>query len=97
VRKQRNDRRDVQHILKLMLKDDFPRLWVPTPENRDVRQLVWHRHRLVQMRNLQVRIHSRAVSRQFLDAIFSAEVGQRTAVGIMPLAILKTACTKFGH
>ena len=50
VRKQRNDRRDAEHILKLMRKDDFPRLWVPTPENRDVRQLVWHRHRLVQMR-----------------------------------------------
>jgi transposase len=33
-----------------MLKDDFPRIWVPSPENRDVRQLVWHRHRLVQMR-----------------------------------------------
>src|SRR6266852_7576657 len=24
--------------------------WVPSPENRDVRQLLWHRHRLVQMR-----------------------------------------------
>ncbi len=50
VRKQKNDRLDAQHLLKLMLKDDFPRLWVPTAENRDVRQLVWHRHRLVQMR-----------------------------------------------
>ncbi len=50
VRKQKNDRLDAQHLLKLMLKDDFPRLWVATPENRDVRQLVWHRHRLVQMR-----------------------------------------------
>jgi len=33
VRKQKNDRRDAEHILKLMLKDDFPRIWVPTPEN----------------------------------------------------------------
>jgi hypothetical protein len=32
-----------QHILKLMLKDDFPRIWVPSWENRDVRQLLWHR------------------------------------------------------
>src|SRR5215471_2050302 len=45
VRKQKNDRRDAEHILKLMLKDDFPRIWAPTPENRDLRQLVWHRHR----------------------------------------------------
>src|SRR6516164_2419090 len=50
VRKQRNDRFDAQHILKLMLENNFPRIWVPTPENRDVRQLVMHRHRLVGMR-----------------------------------------------
>jgi transposase len=47
VRKQRNDRRDAQHILKLMRDDNFPRTWVPSPENRDLRQLLWHRHRLV--------------------------------------------------
>jgi len=50
VRKQKNDRRDAEHILKLMLEDNFPRIWVPTAENRDLRQLVWHRHRLVGMR-----------------------------------------------
>ena len=50
VRKQKNDRRDAEHLLKLMLENHFPRLWVPTPQNRDVRQLVLHRHRLVQMR-----------------------------------------------
>ncbi len=37
-------------MLKLMLEDHFPQLWVPTPRDRDVRQLVLHRHRLVQMR-----------------------------------------------
>ena len=31
-----------------MLKDDFPKIWVPSWENRDVRQLLWHRHRMVQ-------------------------------------------------
>lgn len=50
VRKQKNDRRDAEHILNLMMKDDFPRIWAVTPENRDLRQLVWHRHRLVGMR-----------------------------------------------
>ena len=25
-------------------------MWVPSAENRDLRQLLWHRHRLVQMR-----------------------------------------------
>jgi len=50
VRKQKTDRQDAQLILKLMLKDDFPRIWVPSWENRDVRQLLWHRHRMVQTR-----------------------------------------------
>jgi transposase len=50
VRKQKTDRRDAQHLLRLLLEDRFPRLWVPTPEDRDLRQLLWHRHRLVQMR-----------------------------------------------
>jgi transposase len=50
VRKQKNDRQDAEHILKLMMENRFPRVWVPDPENRDLRQLLWHRHRLVQMR-----------------------------------------------
>jgi len=49
-RKQKTDRQDAQHMLKLMLKDDFPRIWVPSGENRDLRQLLWHRHRMVQAR-----------------------------------------------
>ncbi len=50
VGKQKTDRQDAQLILKLMLKDDFPRIWVPSWENRDLRQLLWHRHRMVQAR-----------------------------------------------
>ena len=50
VRKQKTDRQDAQLILKLMLKDDFPQIWVPSWENRDLRQLLWHRHRMVQAR-----------------------------------------------
>src|SRR4029077_17963674 len=49
-RKQKTDREGARHILKLLLKDDFPRIWVPNWENRDLRQLLWHRHRMVQAR-----------------------------------------------
>jgi transposase len=49
-RKQKTDRQDAQHILRLLLKDDFPQIWVPSWENRDLRQLLWHRHRMVQAR-----------------------------------------------
>ena len=37
-------------LLRLMQENNFPKVWVPSPENRDLRQLLWHRHRLVQMR-----------------------------------------------
>src|SRR5947208_3210376 len=50
VRKHKTDRQDAQLILRLMLKDDFPQIWVPSWENRDLRQLLWHRHRMVQAR-----------------------------------------------
>jgi transposase len=50
AKKQKTDRQDAQLLLKLLLEDRFPRIWVPSPENRDLRQLLWHRHRLVQMR-----------------------------------------------
>ena len=48
--KQKTDRQDAQYILHLLLKDDFPQIWVPSWENRDLRQLLWHRHRMVQAR-----------------------------------------------
>jgi transposase len=50
VRKQKTDREDARLLLRLLREDNFPRIWVPSPENRDLRQLLWHRHRLVQMR-----------------------------------------------
>ena len=50
VRKQKTDRQDAQLILRLLMEDRFPRIWVPSWENRDLRQLLWHRHRMVQAR-----------------------------------------------
>lgn len=50
TRKQKHDRRDAEHILNLLLRGDFPKIWLPTAEERDVRVLLEHRHQLVQMR-----------------------------------------------
>ena len=63
TRKQKTDRRDAEHILGLLLAGQFEklRIWVPTAEQRDVRQLVTHRHRLVQMRT-RVKNQLRAVA-----------------------------------
>ena len=50
VRKQKTDRRDAAHILKLLIEERFPRLWRPSQAERDLRQLLIHRHRLVGIR-----------------------------------------------
>jgi transposase len=50
VRKQKTDRRDAEHLLQLLMEERFPRIWVPSLEERDVRQLLVHRHKQVQAR-----------------------------------------------
>src|SRR6516165_3814814 len=43
-------RQDAQLILQLLLEKRFPKIWVPSGENRDLRQLLWHRHRMERAR-----------------------------------------------
>ena len=50
ARKPKTDKEDARLLLRLMEENRFPRIWVPTLEQRDARQLVLHRHRLVQTR-----------------------------------------------
>ena len=49
VRKQKTDARDAAHLLDLLLSGRFPRIWRPSRAERDLRQLVWHRQKLVWM------------------------------------------------
>src|SRR5690242_16105082 len=72
VRKQKTDRQDAQLILQLLLENRFPRIWVPDAANRDMRQLLWHRHRLVQMR-------TRVMNQLHVAALItdSGELGER--------------------
>ena len=49
-RKQKHDRRAAALILKLMVENRFPKIWVPTVAERDLRQLLMHRQHLVRMR-----------------------------------------------
>lgn len=51
VRKQKTDARDAALLLDLLLSGRFPRLWRPAPKERDLRHLLWHRQKLVWMRN----------------------------------------------
>src|SRR6266853_3561209 len=49
-RKQKTDRQDAQHILQLLMENRFPKSWVASGENRDLRQLLWDVRRMVQAR-----------------------------------------------
>ena len=51
VRKQKTDARDAAHLLDLLLTNRFPRIWRPSLEERELRQLAGHRQKLVWMRN----------------------------------------------
>lgn len=63
VRKHKTDRQDAELLLRLTMKDELPRIWVPSRDNRDLRQLLWHRHRLVQMRTRVVnQLHAVALN-----------------------------------
>ena len=50
VKKQKTDRKDAPLLLRLLRENNFPKIWVASPEKRDLRQLLGHRHRLVPMR-----------------------------------------------
>jgi transposase len=63
VRKQKTDERDALLLLDLLLAKRFPKIWVPTPAERDLRQLLWHRHKLVCLRTmLGNQLHALAMS-----------------------------------
>jgi transposase len=50
VRQQKHDRRDAALLLKLLVEGRFPRIWTPSDEVKDQRQLLIHRYKLVRMR-----------------------------------------------
>jgi len=49
-RQQKHDRRDARLLLQLLAEGRFPRIWTPSSEQRDQRQLLIHRHKLVKLR-----------------------------------------------
>lgn len=63
VRRQKTDSRDAEHLLDLLLTHQFPRIWAPTPEERDLRQLLKHRNKLVRMQtSVKNQLHFLAMS-----------------------------------
>ncbi len=63
VWKQKTDSRDALHILDLLLRDKFPRIWIPSSEDRDLRQMLRHRHKVVCLRtSVENQLHALAMS-----------------------------------
>ena len=63
VREQKTDTRDAEHLLDLLLAGRFPRIWVPSAEERDLRQLLVHRMKLVRTRTAVInQLHALAIS-----------------------------------
>ena len=60
-RKQKTDRRDALLMLQMLVENRFPRIWTPTAKERDVRQLLLHRSKLVRMR-IQVKNQLQALA-----------------------------------
>jgi transposase len=50
VRQQKHDRRDAALLLRLLMENRFPRIWTPSSAEKDLRQLLIHRHKLVRLR-----------------------------------------------
>src|SRR5262245_19217496 len=62
VRKQKTDARDALHILDLLLANRFPRIWIPSAAERDLRQLLRHRHKIVCLRtSVRNQLHALAM------------------------------------
>ena len=49
-RQQKHDKRDARLLLRLLAEERFPRIWTPSREEKDLRQLLIHRYKLVGVR-----------------------------------------------
>jgi transposase len=92
-RRQKNDRRDAELILELLLHDEFPRIHRPTSESREILRMLRYRHKLVKLRtivknslhslslqaglSLQARLFTRQGQPQLLSAPMSPVMGQQ--------------------
>jgi transposase len=62
VRQQKTDARDAQLLLSLLVENRFPKIWVSSPAERDLWQLLRHRDKLVRLRtSVRNQLHALAM------------------------------------
>jgi transposase len=86
-RKQKHDRRDADLILKLLVENRFPAIWLPSKELQDLRSLLRHRHQWVRMRTrIQNALQSIALANGLRrGSSLWSQAGQHT-IASLPLA-----------
>ena len=86
TRRQKHDRRDADLLLKLLVEDRFPAIWMPSTEQRDLRALLLHRHQWVRLRTrVQQALQAIAMSHGLRrGATLWSRDGQAT-LGALPL------------
>lgn len=87
VREQKTDTRDAEHLLDLLLAGGFPRTWVPSLEERRLRQLLAHRLKLVRTPRAGTSAWGRSRSRAFhnrgvADEAFGNDRTRRTTASL---------------
>src|ERR1051325_8061393 len=88
--RQKNDRRDAELILDLMLHNEFPRLHRPALQSREVMRMLRYRHKLIKLRtmsknSLQALALQSGVARR--SGLFTREGKQELAAALMSPAM----------
>ncbi len=87
TRKQKHDRRDARLLLRLLVEDRFPTIWMPSTEQRDLRAFLRHRHQWVRMRTrVQNTLQSMALSNGLRRGTSLWSQAGQDALQALPLA-----------
>jgi transposase len=87
TRKQKHDRRDARLLLKLLVEDRFPAIWMPSTEQRNLRAFLRHRHQWVRMRTrVQNTLQSMALSNGLRRGTSLWSQAGQQALQALPLA-----------
>ncbi len=89
LRKQKNDRRDAEHLPGLLVREEFPQVWRPDTEQREQKTLIRYRVKLMQERtrcvntlralvyNFNLQIKSGSLSKASREKIRALSMGAR--------------------
>jgi transposase len=87
TRRQKHDRRDADLLLKLLVEDRFPAIWMPSTEQRDLRALLLHRHQWVRLRTrVQQALQAMAMSHGLRRGPTLWSRAGQAALAALPLA-----------